>query len=168
MRKDYQWLSPTEEVIVEMSKYLLCKRLYYDKYLVWIRFTLECFLVWTKFKLLVMIGFMIVTVVMPMERWRIMTGAYCQFPQPQKAYYTILWFWYDLPVTYFGWSLRLGETLPPRTSKDKFNSQSAVTTRLPALQHPLENQVTTLGELCSMGDFLQTHLQEPELFLVHE
>jgi hypothetical protein len=36
--------------------------------------------------------------------------------------------------------LRLGETLPPRTSNEKLNGQSAVSTRLPTLQHPLEKQ----------------------------
>ncbi len=59
--------------------YVIC----YTTYLVWIGFTLEYFLVWSKFKLLVMISVMTVTVVMPMDRWRIMTGAYYQFPQPQ-------------------------------------------------------------------------------------
>jgi hypothetical protein len=54
----------------------------YTMYLVWIGFTLEYFLVWTKFKLLVMISFMTVTVVKPIDRWLIMTGAYYQLPQP--------------------------------------------------------------------------------------
>ncbi len=44
--------------------------------IVWIGFTLEYFLVWTELKLLVMISFMTVTVVMPMDRWHIVTGAY--------------------------------------------------------------------------------------------
>ncbi len=55
-----------------MSTHLLVTG--YTTYLVWIEFALEYFLVWTEFKLLVMISFMTVTVVMPMDRWRIMTG----------------------------------------------------------------------------------------------
>jgi hypothetical protein len=80
----------------------------------------------------------------------------------RKAYCTIIRF----PVTqdYLGWPLCLGETLPLRTSNKKLNGQSAVSTRLPTLQHPLEKQVTSLQELCLMHDFLQTHLQEPGFF----
>ncbi len=59
----------------------------------------------------------------------------------------------------------IGETLPPRTSHEKLNGQSAVSTRLPTtLQHPLEKQVTSLRELHSTHDFLQMHLQEPDFF----
>ncbi len=39
---------------------------------------------------------------------------------------------------------------------------SAVSTRLPTSQHPLENKVTSSQELRPMRDFLQMHLQEPE------
>ncbi len=81
VRKDFQGLSPTKEVIALMSTHLLCKRLHYVLSVNRIH-TREYFLVWTEFKLLVMISFMTVTVVMPMDRWRIMTGAYYQFPQP--------------------------------------------------------------------------------------
>ncbi len=63
----------------------------------------------------------------------------------------------------------LGESLPTRTSNKKLNGRIAVSTRPPTtLQHPLEKQVTSLQELHSMRNFLQTHLQEPESFLVHE
>ncbi len=42
---------------------------------------------------------------------------------------------------------------------------NAVSPRLPTLQHPLENKVTSLWELRPMRDFLQMHLlQEPEMF----
>jgi hypothetical protein len=41
---------------------------------------------------------------------------------------------------------------------------SAVSTRLPTLQHLLEKQVTSLQELRPMRDFLQTHLQEPDFY----
>jgi hypothetical protein len=34
VRKDFQGLSPTKEVIAEMSTHLLCKRLHYNTYLV--------------------------------------------------------------------------------------------------------------------------------------
>ena len=40
--------------------------------------------------------------------------------------------------------------------------------RLPTLQHPLEKQVTSSQELRSMRNFLHTHLQEPDFFLVHK
>ena len=63
----------------------------------------------------------------------------------------------------------LGETLPPRTFHAKLNGQSAVSARHPTtLQHPLEKQVMSSQELCSMCDFLHTHLQEPEFILVHK
>ncbi len=68
---------------------------------------------------------------------------------------------------YLGWPLRLGETLPLRTSNEKLTGWSAVSTRLPTLQHLLEKQVSSLQELCSTSDFLQTHLQESDFF-VHE
>ncbi len=86
----------------------------------------------------------------------------------QKAYFTIVRFRYGLPVTYLGWPLHLGETLPLRTSDKKLNGRRAVSMRLPTLQHPLEKYMTSSRELCSMRDFLQTHLQEPDFFLVHE
>ena len=63
-----------------------------------------------------------------------------------------------------GWPLHLGETLHRRTSNEKLNSQSAVSTRLPTMQQPLEKQVTSSQELRSMHGFHQTHLHEPELF----
>ncbi len=42
--------------------------------------------------------------------------------------------------------------------------QSAVSMRLPTLQHPLENKVMSSRELRPMRDFLQTHQQEPDFF----
>ncbi len=42
--------------------------------------------------------------------------------------------------------------------------QSAVSMRLPMLQHPLENKVTSLWELCPERNFLQSHLQNPDFF----
>ncbi len=54
--------------------------------------------------------------------------------------------------------------MPPRTSNKNLNGQSAVSTRLPTLQHPSEKQVTSLQELRPTRDFLQTHLQEPDFF----
>ncbi len=82
----------------------------------------------------------------------------------QKAYGTIVQFQYGLQVTYLRWPLHLGESLPPRTSNKKLNSQRAVSTRLSTLQNPLEKRVTSLQELRSTCDFLQTHLQESEFF----
>jgi hypothetical protein len=78
----------------------------------------------------------------------------------RKAYCTIVWFL--VTQDYLGWPLHLGETLTSRTSNKKLNGQSAVSTRLPTLQHPLEKQVTSLQELHPTRNFLQTHLQEPE------
>ncbi len=78
------------------------------------------------------------------------------------------------PVVYPGTTqddhcIFLGENLPTRTFHAKLNSQSAVSTRRPTtLQHPLEKQVTSLQELRSTRNFLHTHLQEPDFFLVHE
>ena len=46
----------------------------------------------------------------------------------------------------------------PRTS-------SAVSTRHPTSQHPGEYKVTSLQNLRPTREFLQTHLQEPEIFL---
>ena len=68
---------------------------------------------------------------------------------------------------YLGWPLCLGETLPPRTSNKKLQGQSAVSTRLPTLQHPIEKQVMPSRELCSTRNFLQTHLKEQEFCLIH-
>ncbi len=82
----------------------------------------------------------------------------------QKAYFTILRFQYGLPLTFLGWPFCLGEILPPRTSSKKLNGQSAISTRLPTLQHPLEKQVTSSQELHSTGDFLHMHLHEPDFF----
>ncbi len=65
---------------------------------------------------------------------------------------------------YLGWPLRLGETLPPRTSNEKLNGQSPVSMRLPTSQHPLEKQMTSSWELCPTRDFLQMHQQEPVFF----
>jgi hypothetical protein len=66
------------------------------------------------------------------------------------------------PGNLLRWPLRLGETLPLRTSNKKLNGQSAVSTRLPTLQHLLEKQVTSLQKLCPTRNFLHTHLHEPE------
>jgi hypothetical protein len=83
----------------------------------------------------------------------------------QKAYYTTVQFWYGLPVTYLGWPLHLHRgLLPPRTSNEKLDGRSAVSTRLPTSRHLLEKQVTSLWELRPMHDSLLTHLQEPYLF----
>jgi hypothetical protein len=86
----------------------------------------------------------------------------CSLAWGKMPYYTIVQF----PVTQdsLGRPLHLGKTLPLRTSKEKLNGQSAVSTRLPTLQHPLEKQVTSLRELRPTRDFLQTHLQEPDCF----
>ncbi len=87
VRKDFQGLSPAKEVIAEMSTtHLLCTwEVTLHTSVNRIHTTMEYFLVWTELKLLVMISFMTVTVVMPMDRWCIVTGAYYQFPQPQYA-----------------------------------------------------------------------------------
>ncbi len=52
--------------------------------------------------------------------------------------------------------------------QQEIQGQSAVSTRHPTLQHPLVKQVTSSQELHSTCNFLQMHLQEPEIFLVHE
>ncbi len=53
---------------------------------------------------------------------------------------------------------------PPRTSNKKLQGQSAVSTRHPTLQHPLEKHVSSSQELHPMRNFLLMHLQEPDFF----
>ncbi len=67
MRKDFQGLSPAEEVIAEMSTHLLCKRLHYVLSVNWIH--TRVFLSVNQIQTTsYMISFMTVTVVMPMDR----------------------------------------------------------------------------------------------------
>ncbi len=67
MRKDFQGLSPTEKVIAEMSTHLLVhKRLHCILSVNQIH--TRVFFSVNQIKLLVMISFMTVTVVMPMDR----------------------------------------------------------------------------------------------------
>jgi hypothetical protein len=67
VRKDFQGLSPIEEVIAEMSTHLLCKRLHYD--LSVNRIHTRVFLSVNQIQTTsYMIIFMTVTVGMPMDR----------------------------------------------------------------------------------------------------
>ncbi len=67
VRKDFQGLSPAEEVIAEMSTHLLCKRLHYV--LGVNRIHTRVFLSVNQIQTTsYMISFMTVTVVMPMDR----------------------------------------------------------------------------------------------------
>ncbi len=75
VRKDIQGLSPAKEVIAEVFTHLLCKRLHYVLSVNWIH--TRVFLSVSRIQTTIyMVIFMTVTVVMPMDRWRIMTGAY--------------------------------------------------------------------------------------------
>ncbi len=53
-------------------------------------------------------------------------------------------------------------TRKPKNYYKRATYRSAVSTRLPTLQHQLENKVTSLQELHPTRGFLQTHLQEPK------
>ena len=67
MRKDFQGLSPAEEVIAEVSTHLLCKRLQYVLSVNWIH--TRVFLSVNQIQTTsYMMSFIIVTVVMPMNR----------------------------------------------------------------------------------------------------
>ncbi len=87
---------------------------------------------------------------------------------PSSGQKGLLHNWLILVIQYYlGWPLCLGETLPLRTSNKNLQGQSAVSTRHPTSQHPLEKEVMSSQELRPTRNFLQTHLQEPD-FLVHE
>ncbi len=57
-----------------------------------------------------------------------------------------------------------GNSTSENFQQETSRPRSAVSTRQPTLQHPLEKQVMSLQELCPMHDFLQRHLQEPGFF----